>query len=48
MSEVQQQEIELDTDGIEEESVEVQPVEQEVESVSDAVGEVDLGYKDHV
>jgi len=48
MSEVQQQEIELDTDGIEEQSIEVQPVEQEVESVSDAVGEVDLGYKDPI
>ena len=48
MSEVQQQEIELDTDGIEEESVQVDPVEQEPESVKDAVGEVDLGYKDPI
>ena len=45
MSDVQQ-EVELDLDDVEEQSVEVAKQEPVEESVQDAVGEVDLGYVD--
>ena len=42
-----QQEVELDLDGVQEESIEVNTSQEPVEeSVEEAVGEVDLGYKD--
>ena len=48
MSETQQ-EVELDLDDVQEESIELEPNEVIVEeSVEDAVGEVDLGYKDPI
>tara|TARA_R110000751_G_scaffold28587_1_gene74452 strand:- start:1881 stop:2861 length:981 start_codon:yes stop_codon:yes gene_type:complete len=46
MSEVQK-DIELDLDDVQEESIEIEAKEEVVEeSVADAVGEVDLGYKE--
>ena len=46
MSETQQ-EVELDLDDVQEESIELEPNEVVIEeSVKDAVGEIDLGYKD--
>ena len=48
MSDVQQ-EVELDLDDVEEQSLEVeQKNEVPEETVKDAVGEVDLGYKDPI
>ena len=47
MSEIQQ-EVELDLDDVQEESVEVDVKQEPIESVQDAVGEVDLGYVDPI
>ena len=48
MSEVQQ-EVELDLDDVQEENLEVEDKQEAPEeSVQDAVGEVDLGYKDRI
>ena len=47
MSETQT-EIELDTDGIDEQNIQVEATEEKVGTVQDTIGEVDLGYTDPI